>query len=518
MREDFAKRIGTTIGVIFLLNVAGKALGFLRVQQIGVQLGVSTDADALFLALTVASLWEAIAMSGACVPLLTGQFVGWEKECGFNNATARSTHVGLAVIGICLLLMIAVLVCAPWLVRLLAPGLSADGQSSFVTFVRILSFAPPFATLAILFATLTRLHGGEAWFAVTALLVNGISLPILVIAPNLGLGPTEIGIAYVSAICVGSFAAAVVQLLVLRADLRTAILDTIAGYFSKSLSTPHAFKASVVSFMKLWPPLVAAVAAYEVNAIVNIGFASTTDAGGIATFGYADRLVKIVVAVVVASLFVVFDPRWSRYIYSENRGSDSKRIQNDIATLILVVSPFYLVLAVTSSRVVSLLFGYGQIDASAIASISKILQLLTVASFLSVLSLVCVRILTFGERSSRIFRVNVTLIPINFALNLVVVPLMGLIGLAISSIVVAALQFVLMFRVLLADDVLGSQVSSGIFGWRTLAGVAAVVASIFWASAISAPWTAWAAVIFSGTAGLGAAAVAIAILRRAQPM
>lgn len=479
--------LGATVVAIVVLNILGKLLGFLRIQQISAQMGVSFVADALLLALTIMALWEAVAISGACLPVLTSRFVEWERQLGTAGAVGRTTHVGITVVAIAAMLSLSLLIGAPWLVGLIAPGMEEDARALFAKLVTALSLSPVFATLALVLAAITRLHGGAVYFAMTAIIVNGISLPVLLLGPLFDWSAAQTAFSYCLAISIAAVLAALFQWRVLRDDLRSQVVAAVAELWARSEESKTQFKASLAAFLPFWPPLIAAVAAQEINSVVDLGFASTTRPGAIAAYGYADRLTKIIAAVLIAAIFVVLDPRWSRLIHGNPNQRRPEQLSRDIFALLMVATPCYALLCFKGADAAQLVFGYGAMQQGGIEEVASLVSVLAAAGGFAVLSLVCVRILTFTHRTGRILAVNLGLVPANFVLNSLLVERFGLLGVAFATLVVFASQFILMFLAVRRSE-WGSAVALSILGPASLVSIALVILVAWLAAGLTRSW------------------------------
>jgi putative peptidoglycan lipid II flippase len=148
--------------------LAGNLLGFLRVMFTAYLLGTGSHADALVVA--IGSLdalnWIIInTMVFAFVPMLTARD-GMGRAALFFELNRRFSRVFLA-------LTIVLLVFAPWLVRLLAPGLEPAYYADAVRLFRIGSFSTAAAGLAAMRSAL--LYSNQR-FAVPAFYQASVNL------------------------------------------------------------------------------------------------------------------------------------------------------------------------------------------------------------------------------------------------------------------------------------------------------------------------------------------------------
>ena len=427
-----------------------------------------------FLALVLVSLWEAVVISGAFLPSLTGRFVQWEQAESTDAALRKTVFVGMAAVLSAIIFGITLAVFGGFLGRMIGPGLNDVSLELFSGMVRLLAPAPAFATLAITVAAVNRLHGGELSFAVTALIINGLSLPVLIISPWFVESPVLVAKIYASSISGAAFVACGHQLWALRGDLRSGLFSHLVDFVSHETRRWSKMRLTMTEFAPLWLPLILAVAAQEAYSVIDLAIASTTAEGGVAAYGYADRLTKIVVAIIGGAVFVVLDPRWSRFV-SE---ADARRetIGSDMRDVLLLVMPFYATLLVVADDIAEVAYGYGAINVAEIETIGAIARLLAIGGPCVVVGLMCARLLVFSGNAKAILFINLALIPAKVLISWLLVLALGLRGLAISSVLISVSQIVFLSWTLCRTE-FRSLLSNGLFSVSNLAAIIGVFLS-----------------------------------------
>ncbi len=434
-----ARHTNLVIGV-FCLNLAGKFLGFLRVQQISVQLGVTYVADALFLALIVVALWEAVVMSGACIPSLTAAFVRWTNARNTDHAIRKTVRLCSAFVLLATLITVLVFIFAETIAHVIGPGLSDEGTASFVRIVRALSLTPIFASVTLFLAAINRLHHGEMHFAAVAIIVNMLSLPVLILGPHWFDDATSVAVAYCASITIASAIATIYQLAFMNREIRVSVVSALTTELGVTGPRLQKILADCREFFPLWLPLLGAVGALEINSIIDMAFASTVQEGGAAGLSYADRLTKIVLAVLGGAIFVVADPRWSKLLSKHDGEHIKAEITQDVQAIVVVIAPLYLALFMLPVEIANFAFGYGRMDESAISLVAQLIPWLALAGFMSFLSLAMSRALTFEQLPGLILRVNLVAIVLNVILNYLLIPILGIVGIAVATFIMALVQ------------------------------------------------------------------------------
>jgi putative peptidoglycan lipid II flippase len=129
--------------------ITGSAIGVLRVALTAYLLGTHSLADSLAVALGPLDSFNSILINSmvfAFVPMLTA------RQGAARLALFQKLHRGFAVVFSCITLLI--LAAAPWLMRVLAPGLAEPYFGHAVEILRILSFSTLFVGLAALYSAL----------------------------------------------------------------------------------------------------------------------------------------------------------------------------------------------------------------------------------------------------------------------------------------------------------------------------------------------------------------------------
>lgn len=157
--------------------ITGNVIGFFRVALTAYLLGTHSAADALAVAIGPIDTLNSVltnTMIFAFVPMLT------ERDGAARTALFRKLNQ--VFVRVFFLLAVLIIACAPWLIRLLAPGLDANYVGTAVTILRIVSVSSLAAGAAALHAAFLFTHRR---FAATAF--NQASLNVFTIIAALSL-------------------------------------------------------------------------------------------------------------------------------------------------------------------------------------------------------------------------------------------------------------------------------------------------------------------------------------------
>ena len=171
--------------------LAGNVFGFLRVALTAYLLGTHSRADSLAVAMGPLDTLNSVLINSmvfAFVPMLTARS-GEQRIALFLKLRRSFIWVFLAI-------AISVIVLAPWLMRVLAPGLNSESFRAAVQILRILAFSTTAAGLAALhwaWLYIDRRFGPTAFYQATiniATIVFAVSLWKLVGVYAFALGYT----------------------------------------------------------------------------------------------------------------------------------------------------------------------------------------------------------------------------------------------------------------------------------------------------------------------------------------
>lgn len=211
--------------------LAGNLIGFVRVALTAYLLGTHSRADSLAVALGPVDTVNSVltnSMLFAFVPLLT-QYAGAERA-------ALLLKLRRAFLWVFVLIAAAVVSGAPWLMRVLAPGLDAVAFNASVNILRILSISTLAAGVAALYSALLYT---DRRFAPTAFYQASLNLFTILAAVSLW------KVAGVYAFAIGYSAGACAQLAIVsyvgREQLKSLVLPRCDLRWSQILVKPGFF-------------------------------------------------------------------------------------------------------------------------------------------------------------------------------------------------------------------------------------------------------------------------------------
>jgi putative peptidoglycan lipid II flippase len=272
-------QIVRALGSIGGATLASRVLGFARDMVVALTFGAGPITDAFFVAFRIPNMLRRLlaegALSTAIIPVFSEYHVNRSRG-DFARMLRAVLALGLLALGVTTLLGVLL---APWLLRAIAPGFTADpGQAELTVLLTRVMF--PYLLLVGLAALATGVlntHGRFFAAAIGPALLNlGMIGGVLLLARRVQ--PP------ILALAIGVLVGGVAQLAAQLPSLRR------CGFLvgpSRELRHP-----AVARVARLIPPAVFGLAAVQVTVFVNTLLASLLPAGSISFLYYADRVME----------------------------------------------------------------------------------------------------------------------------------------------------------------------------------------------------------------------------------
>jgi putative peptidoglycan lipid II flippase len=338
-------------GIISLGVIAGRLAGVVRDVVLAGTLGVGRDADVAVLALSLPDLLTTVLVGGAVSAVLIPDFTLARAEGGSRRLFGAVTiAVGLATGAIALLTALA----APFVVRLLGPGLPADAAALAAPLVALTVAAFPLSALAAVTTGYLQSLGRFAVPAAGTLIFN----VTLVVAVALFVRPGDL-----LWLALGAIAGAALRWLAqLAAALRA---PDPAGALPRTVR-------DLAGLARRYPQALGATSAVVLVPFAGRTIASFGASGDVATLTYALRIVEFPLGAFLTVGAVAALPHLAELVV-EHRRDEAVALLGDLlrATTALTV-PIATGLVAAAVPVAGLLYGRGAATPDAVAQIGTV--------------------------------------------------------------------------------------------------------------------------------------------------
>jgi peptidoglycan biosynthesis protein MviN/MurJ (putative lipid II flippase) len=429
-----------TIVIVLLVNIFGKFLGFLRVQQIAVVMGATGAADSLLLCLQLFSVWEVAFVSGGIATVLLPELVRRAAAGGMLKFSIVSSRFVLATETLSVAFSLVIVAVCMVASEVIAPSFDRATRDLFVANVLIFSLYPIAITAMNLFATMQRSLGRYVLYAVNPILINLSALIALWVGKYHGSSQAELVKTYLIAITVATLLMAGVNFALLPLQVRVNAIR----FWSKAIGTLRHVVTSTVRSIRSTAsagPLVIVTALQSLTALITSSMASRMGEGGIAAYGYADRLSMIIYSVIVGGIFVVLEPAWARALAVLGKREALGRIENDTLLLLLAVLPFAWVVVYAGGDVARVIYGgIRSEEGSSLTLVAHIAAYCAVGMLILAVSHAFSRVIIISGCTKKMVLPNLVVLLFAIPVNLVCGAWLGLPGIGLAYAILILIQ------------------------------------------------------------------------------
>jgi putative peptidoglycan lipid II flippase len=202
-----------------------------------------------------------------------------------------------------------------------------------------------------------------------------------------------------------------------------------------AFSLPPAVKRVLV----LSVPMIVGMAAIQFNPIVDRLMAVPLGEGSVSALDYADKVMMIPMTLLGSGFLVVILSHWSQMVAEGKAERLRDSVQKAITTVAFITVPLSLYLFLMRKPLVCLLFQRGAFDEMATSTTSEVLGILALGLTPNIIGLIFVRVQLVFQNTKVLMVLGLVNTIMNLVLNLLLVQLMGLPGIALSTSLAYAL-------------------------------------------------------------------------------
>ncbi len=327
------------LGVSVLIS---RFLGLIRDRLLAGRFGAGEELDIYFAAFRIPDFVYGILIMGGVaavfLPVFSQYFKEEEKKAWQFTSNLLNCFLLLLIL-VCGILFLL----TPWLVRLIAPGFSAESRQLTVALTRIMFLSPIFFGLSSVFSGVLHYFNRFLAYSIAPVLYNlGIIFGILFLVPLFGL----YGLAY------GVILGALFHLLIQLPAAKN------CGY--KYLSLLNFKNFGLMKVFRLMVPRTVGSAAYHVNLIVITAIASTLAAGSIAIFNLANNLQYFPIGLIGVSFSIAVFPALSRNWAAGLKEDFLQVFSSTFRQILFLIVPISLLVFILRAQIVRIVLGTGE--------------------------------------------------------------------------------------------------------------------------------------------------------------
>ena len=448
------------------MTMVSRVFGFIRDMVTAQLFGAGAAFDAFSVAFRIPNLMRRLFAEGsfsqAFVPVLSEYQKKHSPEEVKHFINAISGTLGF----ILLCVTVGGIVFAPGIVRLFAPGFSADGVR-FDLAVTMLRVTFPYLLLVSLTAFSGAILNTYSRFWVPAF--TPVLLNVCMISAAIWFSPhlhvPIVGLAW------GVFAGGVAQWMFQWPFLRRMNL----------LPRPRvSFRdPGVRKVLKLMVPALFGVSVAQINLLLDSVFASLLVVGSVSWLYYSDRLMEFPLGVIGVAISTVILPHLSRHHAAQSEKDFSLTIDWALRCVLLVGLPAAVVFAEISGPLLSTLFQHGHFDGNSVIMASKSLTMFA----LGIAPFMLVKILASGFYAKQDMRtpvkIGIMAMISNMVFNVILIWPLKHAGIALATSISAMLNAGFLFYFLYTRNIYQPRAGWKFFGFR-LASSNALLACWLW--------------------------------------
>jgi putative peptidoglycan lipid II flippase len=331
-------------GVVSLMTLVSRVLGFVREILFAAQIGMGAAMDVFFVAFRIPNLFRRMFAEGAFTQAFVPVFTEARAQRTPEEVRALVDVVAGTLAGVLAIVTALAMLAAPAVMFLFAPGF-ADDAPKFAKGVELLRWTFPYLLFISLTALLAGILNAHGKFAGAAF--NPVWLNLCLIGAAWYFGSVE-------ALAIGVFVAGIVQLLFLLPSVaRLGLLPRPRWGWGDP---------QVRKIMGLMIPIMIGSSASQFSLILDTIIASFLPGdGSVSWLWYSDRLMEFALGTFSVAIATVMLPSLSRWHARAEAGGFSATLDWGTRLTLLIGLPTTLGLALLAGPLVSTVYQHGAV-------------------------------------------------------------------------------------------------------------------------------------------------------------
>lgn len=416
---------GVTLAAFVLggASLASRLIGLLRDRLLASTFGAGDQLDAYYAAFRIPDTLYNLLILGALTSAFIPVFTEYLETKGEKAAWLLAERVLSLVAAVLIVVCLAFVVAAAWIVPWTAPGFSADKLSLTVNLSRIMALSPLLLGLSAVMGGVLQSTRRFFAFALAPILYNlGIIVGTLFLAPRLGVA----GVAW------GVVAGALLHML--------AQGSVVSRLGLRSLHWPSVRDEGLRRIFKLMGPRTAGLAVSQVNLIILLALASSLESGSVSVFNLANNLQIFPIGLIGVSFAVAAFPTLSRSAATHDQAVFVHEFYAVGKKIIFLTAPIMVLYLLLRAQIVRLILGQGAFDWHDTIRTVSVLEWFAASMILQALIPLLARAFYALQDTWTPFWVGLAAEILNVSLAYLLRDKHGVIGLAMAFSAAAALQ------------------------------------------------------------------------------
>lgn len=465
-------------GIVSIMTMLSRVLGLVRDITIANLFGAGSGADAFFVAFKIPNFFRRLFAEGAFNQAFVPVLSEYRANRSHQEVQKLVADTSGSLAGVLLLVSTLVVLAAPWVAWVFAPGFAQDADK-FALAGDMLRITFPYLFLVSLTAfagSVLNSYGRFAAPAFTPVILNVVIIAsALLLAPMMDRPIMALAWAVIMAGCL--------QLVFQWPFLKQIDLLMRPRWGWKS--------DGVVQIRRLMLPALFGVSVGQLNLLLDTILASFLVDGSVSWLYYSDRLMELPLGVFGIAIATVILPSLSRKHASQTPEAFSATLDWAVRMVLLIGVPAALALAVLAEPLLITLFQYGEFSSY---DVEKAALSLRAYSF-GLLGFMLVKVLAPGffarQDTKTPVSIGIKAMVANMVFNLMLIVPLAHAGLALATSLSAFVNAALLFVGLRKEGVYHKSPGWLLFGVRLVLANGVLVAVIWWLSPNAATWLSW---------------------------
>lgn len=420
------KNITTAAFVLGAASLVSRVLGLFRDRILAGQFGAGDELDVYYAAFRIPDLVYSLLVLGAVSAGFIPVFISYlqkDKSQAWHLANSLLNLMVFSLMVICALLIIL----APWLMKLVAPGFSAEKLSLTVQLTRIMFLSPLFLGLSAIFGGILQSFRRFLVYSLGPIMYNlGIIFGVLVLVKPFGL----LGLAY--GVILGAFLHMLIQ-----------IPSAYLCGFRWRLVADFGF-VGVQRILRIMPPRILSLALSQITFWLMTVLASFLAAGSIAVYNLAHNIWSFPLGVFGLSFVLASFPKLSQMAQERNIADFIKTFSKTARRILFYTLPSAALFILLGPVIVRTILGTGRFNIDDIALTYQTLAYFSIGLFAEALVLLLLRGFFAFEDAKTPFLIGLLATALRLPLAWFLSQSMGVSGLALGFSIGSIFYFLLL--------------------------------------------------------------------------
>lgn len=398
-----SKKISSAALTVAFFGLVSRVFGLWRDRMLAGQFGAKQTLDIYYAAFKIPDLVYGLLIIGAISSAFLPVFYEYSSK-DKNEALRFTSNILNVLILSILFLSIILILFAPSLIFLVAPGFDQASLDLAVKISRILFISPILLGISALISALLQAYSRFLITSLAPIFYNlGIIFGINFLTPYYGIW----GLAY--GVILGAFLHFIIQ------------VPSLFSIGFKPKIVLDFKNPGLIKVVKLWFPRTLGLLALEINGIVAIMIASTLTVGSITIFNFADNLRWVPIGLIGVAFSTAAFPAMSLAYAQGKKDLFLKRFSLAVRQTLFIVLPLSFLFFVLRAQIVRIILGSGQFGWEATRLTAAVLGIFSFGIFAAALLPLFTRaFFSFHNTKTPVF-INIFSMLINIILSILFV-------------------------------------------------------------------------------------------------